>query len=59
MFKQYLVKSTKKSKLIDFFWTWFIQNQISCMNIIDADETDLIDEFLNNLIKNQRGLAGG
>ncbi len=51
------MKSTKKSKLIDSFWTWFIQNQISCMKIIDADETDLIDEVLINLVKIQRGLA--
>jgi len=51
------VKSTEKSKLIDSFWNWFIQNQISCMKIIDADETDLIDEVLINLVKIQRGLA--
>lgn len=51
------MKSTKKNKLIDSFWNWFIQNQISCMKIIDADETDLIDEVLINLVKIQRGLA--
>ena len=51
------MKSTEKSKLIDSFWNWFIQNQISCMKIIDADETDLIDEVLINLVKIQRGLA--
>jgi hypothetical protein len=49
--------SKNVTNLIDKFWKWFEQNELTYRKIFDNNETDLIDDTLNKLIKIQKGLA--
>ena len=49
--------SKNTNNLIDEFWKWFGQNELTYRKIFDNYETDLIDDILNKLIEIQKGLA--
>jgi len=51
------MNSTDAIYLIDGFWQWFSQNELTYRKIFDDNETDLIDDILSKLIRIQRGLA--
>jgi len=48
---------SNNNKLIDEFWKWFGQSELTYRRIFDSHETDLIDDILNKLIEIQEGLA--
>ena len=48
---------SNNNKLIDEFWKWFGQSELTYRRIFDSHEIDLIDDILNKLIEIQEGLA--
>jgi hypothetical protein len=49
--------SMSKTNIIQEFWKWFEENELTYRRIFDDHETDLIDDILKKLIEIQRGLA--
>jgi hypothetical protein len=51
------MNSMSKTNIIQEFWKWFEENELTYRRIFDDHETDLIDDILKKLIEIQRGLA--
>jgi len=51
------MNSKNNNNLIDEFWKWFGQNELTYREIFDNNQPDLIDDILYKLIEIQKGLA--